>query len=124
MDSSGALPISFVELLGALPDGVVVVTTAPFAPTTSPLGGGVRSMSSRLDIVLLHSDGREIPVDVALCTIPYADDRLIVATVRDASNRRRVELDVERERARFSARCTTYRARYSRPAMRTTRSTS
>ncbi|HEY5173304.1 MAG TPA: GAF domain-containing protein, partial [Acidimicrobiia bacterium] len=66
-------------------------------------GGGVRSMSARLDIVLLRADGTEVPVDVALCTIPYADDLLVVATIRDATTRRRAELSVERERSFLSA---------------------
>ena len=113
MGNYGTLPISFVELLGALPDGVIVATTdgriaavnarlcaiAGFSSeelVDSPIetlvpgrfraqhvarrsdyvagGGGVRSMSSRLDIVLLHSDGHEVPVDVALCTIAHAGE--------------------------------------------------
>ena len=135
---SSGLPTSFVELLGALPDAVVVASPdGRIAAVNTNLcnlagysteelidmpietlvpsriraqhvalragyiagGGGVRSMSSRLDIVLLRSDGLEVPVDVALCTIPYADDRLVVATVRDASTRRAAEMSVERERA-------------------------
>ena len=142
MEQFGALPVSFVELLGALPDAVVVATTdgriaavnanlcALAAYSADELidlpietlvpnrfqaqhvalrsayiagGGGVRSMSSRLDIVLLRSDDVEIPVDVALCTIPHGDDHLVVATVRDATTRRRAELSVERERSFLGA---------------------
>jgi PAS domain S-box-containing protein len=66
-------------------------------------GGGTRSMSSRGDIVLVRADGSEVPVDVALCTIPYADDRVVIATLRDASARRNAELSVERERAFLTA---------------------
>ncbi len=136
------LPGSFVELLGALPDAVVVATTDGRIATVNAnlcelsgytedeladmpveqlvpgrfraqhvalrsgyaaAGGGMRSMSSRLDIVLLRADGVEVPVDIALCTIPYADDRLVVATIRDASTRRAAELSVERERAFLTA---------------------
>ncbi len=142
MHPPGALPSSFVELLGALPDAVVVATpdgrivaaNANLCVLTgyevedlleAPIemlvpgrfraqhvalrsdyiagGGGVRSMSSRLDIVLVRRDGAEVPVDIALCTIPYADDQLVVATVRDASIRRRAELSVEHERAFLGA---------------------
>jgi PAS domain S-box-containing protein len=66
-------------------------------------GGGKRAMSSRLDIVLRCADGTETPVDIALTTIPNGDDRLVVATVRDASVRRRAEMSVERERAFLGA---------------------
>jgi PAS domain S-box-containing protein len=66
-------------------------------------GGGARPMSARLDIVLLRADGTEVPVDVSLCTIPYADDRAIVAAIRDASTRRAAELSMERDRAFLTA---------------------
>jgi PAS domain S-box-containing protein len=136
------MPASFVELLGALPDAVLVATSegrivaananlcALSGHAESELvdslieelvpgrlraqhvalrsgyiasGGGSRSMSSRLDIVLLRADGSEVPVDVGLCTIPYADDRVVIATLRDASSRRNAELSVERERAFLTA---------------------
>jgi PAS domain S-box-containing protein len=135
-------PISFVELLGALPDAALVTTLdgrivaansllytlagysdgdlvdAPVEQLVpGPLrarhvalrtgyvdgGAGIRAMSSRLDIVLRRSDGTEVPVDIALGTIPYADDLFVVATVRDASIRRRAEMSVERERAFLAA---------------------
>ena len=136
------MPGSFIELLGALPDAVLVATTdgrivaananlcALSGHVESELvdslieelvpgrfgaqhvalrsgyiasGGGTRAMSSRADIVLLRADGSEVPVDVALCTIPYADDRVVIATLRDASARRNAELSVERERAFLTA---------------------
>jgi len=65
--------------------------------------GGVRAMSDRPDIALRRADGTEQPVDIALCTIPYADDHVVIATVRDASARRRSELVAERERAFLTA---------------------
>jgi PAS domain S-box-containing protein len=136
------MPGSFVELLGALPDAVLVATTEGRVVAVNAnlctlagyseselvdslvedlvpgrfraqhvalrsgyiaSGGGVRSMSSRLDIVLLRADASEVPVDIALCTIPYADDRVVIATIRDASTRRKAELSVERERAFLTA---------------------
>jgi PAS domain S-box-containing protein len=66
-------------------------------------GVGARSMSERLDIVLLRADGTEVPVDVSLTTIPYADDRVVVAAIRDATTRRVAELSVQRERAFLTA---------------------
>jgi PAS domain S-box-containing protein len=136
------MPGSFIELLGALPDAVLVATPegrivsananlcALSGHAESELvdslvedlvpgrfgaqhvalrsgyiasGGGTRAMSSRADIVLLRADGSEVPVDVGLCTIPYADDRVVIATLRDASARRNAELSVERERAFLTA---------------------
>jgi PAS domain S-box-containing protein len=133
---------SLVELLGALPDAVIVATSdGRIAAVNDNLcslagyskdelidmriemlvpgrsrarhvalrsayitgGGGVRSMSSRLDIMLARADSTEVPVDVSLCTIPYANDLLVLATIRDASIRRRAELSVDRERAFLGA---------------------
>jgi PAS domain S-box-containing protein len=62
-------------------------------------GGPTRSMSGRLDIVLLRTDGVEVPVDVSLSTFGTGGEQLAVAAVRDASVRRRAELEVEQERA-------------------------
>jgi signal transduction histidine kinase len=62
-------------------------------------GGGVRTMSSRSDMFLLRSDGIEIPIEVALSSMSFEDQGLVVATVRDASARRKTELGAERERA-------------------------
>jgi PAS domain S-box-containing protein len=66
-------------------------------------GGPTRAMSDRLDIVVLRADGSEAPVDVSLSTLRVADERLVVAAVRDASSRRRAELKVEQERAFMTA---------------------
>ena len=56
-------------------------------------------MSDRLDIVLLRADGVEVPVDVSLSTFGTGREQFVVAAVRDASVRRRAELEVEQERA-------------------------
>ncbi len=66
-------------------------------------GGPTRAMSDRLDIVLLRDDGTEVPVDVSLSTFGTGDEQLVVAAVRDASVRRRAELEVEQERAFVTA---------------------
>jgi GAF domain-containing protein len=60
-------------------------------------------MSNRLDIVLLRADGFELPVDVSLSTFGTGGEQHVVAAVRDASVRRRAELEVEKERAFSSA---------------------
>jgi PAS domain S-box-containing protein len=65
-------------------------------------GAPTRAMSDRLDIVLLRADGFELPVDVSLSTFGTGGEQHIVAVLRDASVRRRAELEVEQERA-FSA---------------------
>jgi PAS domain S-box-containing protein len=65
--------------------------------------GGARSMSDRPDIVLLRADGVEVPVNVALCSIPQGDDSVVVATVRDASNQRLADQAAQRERAFLNA---------------------
>ncbi|HYL51325.1 MAG TPA: PAS domain S-box protein [Acidimicrobiia bacterium] len=62
-------------------------------------GGPTRAMSDRLDIVLLRADGFELPVDVSLSTFGTGSEQLVVAAVRDASVRRRAELEIEQERA-------------------------
>jgi PAS domain S-box-containing protein len=66
-------------------------------------GGPTRAMSDRLDIALLRADGFELPVDVSLSTFGTGAEQHVVAAVRDASVRRRAELEVERERAFSSA---------------------
>ena len=82
--------------------------------------GGTRSLSDRTDIVLLRADGNEVPVDVALCSIPQGDDTVVVATVRDASKQRLADQVAERERG-SSTRRTTCRPHSSTRAMSTTR---
>ncbi|HTL85556.1 MAG TPA: PAS domain S-box protein, partial [Acidimicrobiia bacterium] len=66
-------------------------------------GGPTRSMSDRLDIVLLRANGTELPVDISLTTVTIDDEERVVAVVRDASARRRAELAVEQERAFVTA---------------------
>jgi PAS domain S-box-containing protein len=65
--------------------------------------GGTRSISDRTDIVLLRADGVEVPVDVALCSIPQGDETVVVATVRDASKQRLADQVAQRERAFLNA---------------------
>jgi PAS domain S-box-containing protein len=62
-----------------------------------------RGLSSRSGIMLLRSDGTELPVDVALSRMPYERDQVVVASVRDATVRRAGEIRAERERAFLTA---------------------
>jgi PAS domain S-box-containing protein len=66
-------------------------------------GATVRAMSSRRDIVLRRSDGTDVPVDVALSPLRMGDTHTVLATVRDASVRRRAEIADEQERALLAA---------------------
>jgi PAS domain S-box-containing protein len=66
-------------------------------------GGSLRPMSQRLDIVLLHADGTEVPVDIALSTVKLEEERFVIATLRDASVRRNAEVAVEHERILLAA---------------------
>lgn len=66
-------------------------------------GATVRAMSSRRDIVLRRSDGTDLPVDVALSPLRMGDTHTVLATVRDASVRRRAEIADEQERALLAA---------------------
>ena len=66
-------------------------------------GGSSRPMSQRLDIVLVCADQTDLPVEIALSTIKVDGEPLVIATVRDASLRRRAEVAVEHEQALLSA---------------------
>ena len=66
-------------------------------------GGSLRPMSQRLDIVLVCAGHTELPVDIALSTIKIGDARFVIATVRDATLRRRSEIAVEHEQALLTA---------------------
>jgi PAS domain S-box-containing protein len=54
-------------------------------------GTPIRTMGSRLRIHLLHKDGREIPVDIALAPIAAEGDPLAMAAVRDVTERTRAQ---------------------------------
>ena len=64
-------------------------------------GAPIRAMGSGLRIYLLHKDGREIPVDIALSPMAADGEPLAVAAVRDATERRRFEQELRESRERF-----------------------
>ena len=61
-----------------------------------------RSMGSPLDIMLRHSDGHEVPVDISLSPIEVQGEQFVVAAIRDDSERREAmratQRALERER--------------------------
>jgi diguanylate cyclase (GGDEF)-like protein/PAS domain S-box-containing protein len=50
-----------------------------------------RAMEARRDLIALHRSGREFPVDVALSPVRARSGLFTVASVRDATERRRIE---------------------------------
>jgi PAS domain S-box-containing protein len=55
----------------------------------------VRPMGKGLDLTALRSDGRELPVDIALAPMQLGDEAYAIAVIRDISERRALE---QRER--------------------------
>jgi PAS domain S-box-containing protein len=102
-------------LSGYLPDQLVGAPIEVLVPTSHRAehvalrsayvrsGGSLRPMSQRLDIVLVRADHTTLPVDIALNTIKIDDNRLVIATVRDATIRRQAEVAVEQEQALLTA---------------------
>ena len=51
----------------------------------------MRAMGSGSDLLGLHSSGREFPVDISLSPIESDEGRLVIAAVRDMTERRHIE---------------------------------
>jgi PAS domain S-box-containing protein len=64
------------------------------APSSRHLGAG-------RDLVGLHKDGHEIPVEIALTPVPRPDGLLVLASIIDISERRKAETQIRESEVRF-----------------------
>lgn len=60
-----------------------------------------RSMAAGKDLVARHKDGREIPVDISLSPFPTDNGVLVIAAIRDVTDRRRAEEALRRAEQRY-----------------------
>ena len=66
-------------------------------------GSGARAMGSGLDIRLRRRDGAIVPVDIALSPVEDGSDARVLASVRDITDRKRIEEELRRAQERLTA---------------------
>jgi two-component system CheB/CheR fusion protein len=75
-------------------------------PRARPMGQG------DLQLVALHKDGREFPVDIAIGPIQTSEGPLFAASVRDVSESRRTQVALQRTNNMFHSFCEWNQARF------------
>lgn len=63
---------------------------------------GSRPMGARRDLHGLHREGREVPVEIALTALDAREGRLVLASVIDITERKRIERTLRDNEARYS----------------------
>jgi len=58
----------------------------------------IRDMDTNFELFALRKDGSEFPIDVSLSPINTGEDRLIIAMLRDVTERKKAEKEIEKQR--------------------------